>query len=46
MTNWNKSRAAERLQWSRMTLYRKMAKYGVAEDSNSPAADVQSSSSM
>jgi DNA-binding NtrC family response regulator len=28
-TNWNKSRAAERLQWSRMTLYRKLAKYGL-----------------
>jgi transcriptional regulator with PAS, ATPase and Fis domain len=26
-TNWNKSRAAEALQWSRMTVYRKMAKY-------------------
>jgi len=28
-TNWNKSKAAEQLQWSRMTLYRKMAKYGI-----------------
>jgi DNA-binding NtrC family response regulator len=28
-TNWNKSRAAEALHWSRMTLYRKLAKYGV-----------------
>ena len=28
-TQWNKSRAAERLHWSRMTLYRKMAKYRV-----------------
>ncbi len=26
-TNWNKSRAAEKLHWSRMTLYRKLAKY-------------------
>lgn len=26
-TDWNKSRAAKQLQWSRMTLYRKMAKY-------------------
>jgi len=25
--NWNKSKAAQDLQWSRMTLYRKMAKY-------------------
>ena len=28
-TNWNKSRAADKLRWSRMTLYRKMAKYQV-----------------
>lgn len=28
--NWNKSRAAKALQWSRMTLYRKMAKYNLA----------------
>jgi DNA-binding NtrC family response regulator len=28
-TRWNKSRAAARLHWSRMTLYRKMAKYRV-----------------
>ncbi len=27
--HWNKSRAAEILHWSRMTLYRKMAKYSV-----------------
>lgn len=29
--NWNKSKAAEQLQWSRMTLYRKMAKYHIVE---------------
>ncbi|MEO8381010.1 MAG: sigma-54 dependent transcriptional regulator [Acidobacteriota bacterium] len=28
-TNWNKSKAAEKLQWSRMTLYRKLAKYQI-----------------
>jgi DNA-binding NtrC family response regulator len=28
-TNWNKSKAAQKLQWSRMTLYRKMAKYQI-----------------
>jgi DNA-binding NtrC family response regulator len=28
-TDWNKTQAAQRLNWSRMTLYRKMAKYGV-----------------
>ena len=27
--NWNKSKAAAKLQWSRMTLYRKMAKYHI-----------------
>jgi len=26
-TNWNKSRAAKKLNWSRMTLYRKIQKY-------------------
>lgn len=26
-TDWNKSQAARRLKWSRMTLYRKLAKY-------------------
>lgn len=31
--NWNKSKAASRLRWSRMTLYRKLAKYGIAGDS-------------
>jgi DNA-binding NtrC family response regulator len=30
-TDWNKSKAAEKLQWSRMTLYRKMAKYQVCK---------------
>jgi DNA-binding NtrC family response regulator len=28
-TDWNKSKAAEKLQWSRMTLYRKLAKYQI-----------------
>lgn len=31
-TNWNKSKAAQKLNWSRMTLYRKIAKYSI--DSN------------
>src|SRR4029078_9499348 len=26
-SNWNKSKAAQQLQWSRMTLYRKLNKY-------------------
>ena len=29
-TNWNKSKAAQKLHWSRMTLYRKMAKYDIS----------------
>jgi DNA-binding NtrC family response regulator len=29
-TNWNKSKAAQALRWSRMTIYRKMAKYSVS----------------
>ena len=37
-TNWNKSRAAERLSWSRMTVYRKMAKYHLTRESASPFA--------
>ena len=28
-SQWNKSRAAQMLKWSRMTIYRKMAKYSV-----------------
>jgi DNA-binding NtrC family response regulator len=28
-TNWNKCKAAKQLHWSRMTLYRKMAKYHI-----------------
>ncbi|MEO8049518.1 MAG: sigma-54 dependent transcriptional regulator [Acidobacteriota bacterium] len=30
-TQWNKSKAAEQLRWSRVTLYRKLAKYGIAD---------------
>ncbi len=30
-TNWNKSKAAKKLNWSRMTLYRKMHKYHIEE---------------
>ncbi len=32
--NWNKVKAAQQLNWSRMTLYRKMAKYGVQSASD------------
>ena len=34
-TNWNKSKAARELRWSRMTLYRKMAKYHIVTKSGS-----------
>jgi DNA-binding NtrC family response regulator len=30
-TNWNKSRTARKLNWSRMTLYRKMARLNITE---------------
>jgi len=30
-TNWNKSTAAQNLKWSRMTLYRKIAKYNIVQ---------------
>jgi DNA-binding NtrC family response regulator len=33
-TNWNKSKAASQLHWSRMTLYRKLAKYNLHHISN------------
>jgi DNA-binding NtrC family response regulator len=29
-THWNKSKAAQALHWSRMTLYRKLAKYNIS----------------
>ena len=35
-TNWNKVQAAKTLHWSRMTLYRKMTKYNVAQTATSP----------
>jgi len=30
-TKWNKSKAAQKLHWSRMTVYRKMTKYNIVE---------------
>lgn len=35
-TGWNKSRTAEKLHWSRMTLYRKLAKYRLCANSDQP----------
>lgn len=43
-TNWNKSKAAESLNWSRMTLYRKMEKYHIASSSDRPLTLTKSSS--
>jgi len=37
-TKWNKSKAAEQLRWSRMTVYRKMRRYQI---STSPDSDDQ-----
>ena len=31
-TNWNRGEAAQKLQWSRTTLYRKMVKYQLVKD--------------
>ena len=30
-TNWNKTKTAEKLNWSRMTVYRKLAKYQLTQ---------------
>ncbi|MGE0820602.1 MAG: sigma 54-interacting transcriptional regulator [Candidatus Binatia bacterium] len=45
-TNWNKYQAAQKLQWSRMTLYRKMAKYQiVTNEKNKNGESVEDRSS-
>ncbi|MFL6417673.1 MAG: sigma-54 dependent transcriptional regulator [Bryobacteraceae bacterium] len=41
-TDWNKSKAAEKLNWSRMTLYRKMAKYHFGSSESQDLAGVTS----
>jgi len=33
-TNWNKSKAAKKLNWSRMTIYRKMAKHQIVDQTD------------
>jgi DNA-binding NtrC family response regulator len=40
-TNWNKSRAAQKLRWSRMTLYRKMSRYHVVDQTSLRRAVVE-----
>jgi DNA-binding NtrC family response regulator len=37
-TKWNKTEAARKLNWSRMTLYRKITKYNIVEQSERPDA--------
>jgi two-component system response regulator HydG/two-component system response regulator AtoC len=37
---WNKSEAAKNLHWSRMTLYRKIAKYHIAEGDAGPEGEL------
>ncbi|HET9653271.1 MAG TPA: sigma-54 dependent transcriptional regulator [Usitatibacter sp.] len=40
-THWNKSASARTLRWSRVTLYRKMAKYHIADAATDPLAVAQ-----
>jgi DNA-binding NtrC family response regulator len=44
-TNWNKTKTADRLHWSRMTLYRKLTRYGIATPGSGPPAGSGGSSS-
>jgi transcriptional regulator of acetoin/glycerol metabolism len=37
-TNWNKSQAAQRLNWSRWTLYRKMHKHQIHTPEDHPVS--------
>ncbi len=39
-TNWNVSKAAQTLQWSRMTLYRKMERYRIVRRSDTADDEV------
>jgi DNA-binding NtrC family response regulator len=41
-TQWNKSKAAGMLHWSRMKIYRKMAKYSIADREEHPRLPLQS----
>ena len=45
-TNWNKSKAAQKLRWSRMTLYRKLEKLNITRDQQSTEAKVTGASSQ
>ena len=41
-TRWNRSKAAEKLHWSRMTLYRKMARYQISSAAKEPGRCAES----
>ncbi|HEY3197520.1 MAG TPA: sigma-54 dependent transcriptional regulator [Nitrospirales bacterium] len=41
--NWNKTQAAKKLQWSRMTLYRKIARYHLTRPATEPVLSSQHS---
>jgi len=43
VTNWNKSKAASKLCWSRMTLYRKMARYKISSGVSGEASSTATS---
>lgn len=43
LTSWNKSKTAEKLNWSRMTLYRKLAKYQIPRNPNKKGSEGETS---
>ena len=43
-THWNKSKAAEIMQWSRMTMYRKIVKYDLSPQGPQADADEKAAS--
>jgi DNA-binding NtrC family response regulator len=45
-TNWNKSKAAQKLHWSRMTLYRKLVKYHIVRSGGRSEDSVISTASL
>jgi two-component system, NtrC family, response regulator AtoC len=42
-TNWNVSKAAQQLHWSRMTLYRKLEKYQIVKGGKGAEASSETS---
>ena len=40
-TNWNVSKAAQHLHWSRMTIYRKLEKYHIVRGAEASAGTFQ-----